>query len=213
MKVLAILSQKGGVGKTTLATCLAVAAEADGKAAVVLDLDPQATATFWRDNREAETPAVSSLQASRLAVTLQAAAKGGADLAIIDGAAVAREVAYMAAQHADFVLIPTKSAVFDTMSMTHTLDVVNQLNKPAAVVLTFVSPQGKETADAFDAMGQLGVNVCPTTIGNRKAFFRAQEQGRAAQEYEPNGAAAREIAALYEYMHIKLYGNAKEPTR
>jgi chromosome partitioning protein len=77
MKVLAILSQKGGVGKTTLATCLAVAAEADGKAAVVLDLDPQATATFWRDNREAETPAVSSLQASRLAVTLQAAAKGG----------------------------------------------------------------------------------------------------------------------------------------
>jgi chromosome partitioning protein len=143
MKVLAILSQKGGVGKTTLATCLAVAAEADGKAAVVLDLDPQATATFWRDNREAETPAVSSLQASRLAVTLQAAAKGGADLAIIDGAAVAREVAYMAAQHADFVLIPTKSAVFDTMSMTHTLDVVNQLNKPAAVVLTFVSPQGK----------------------------------------------------------------------
>jgi chromosome partitioning protein len=67
----------------------------------------------------------------------------------------------MAAQHADFVLIPTKSAVFDTMSMTHTLDVVNQLNKPSAVVLTFVSPQGTETADAIAAVEQLGADVCP----------------------------------------------------
>jgi chromosome partitioning protein len=94
------------------------------------------------DARGADTPAVSSLQAVRLGAMLAAAEKHGAELAIIDGAAVARDVAHMAAQHADFVLIPTKAAVFDTMSMTHTLDVVRQLGKPAAVVLTFVSPQG-----------------------------------------------------------------------
>ena len=44
MKVLAVLSQKGGVGKTTLATCLAVAAEQAGKEVAIIDLDPQATA-------------------------------------------------------------------------------------------------------------------------------------------------------------------------
>lgn len=48
MKVLAILSQKGGVGKTTLATCLAVAAEHAGKETAIIDLDPQATASFGR---------------------------------------------------------------------------------------------------------------------------------------------------------------------
>lgn len=213
MKVIAILSQKGGVGKTTLATCLAVAAEADGKTTAILDLDPQATASFWADEREAETPAVSSLQAVRLGPVIAAAAKHGTDLVIIDGAAVARDVAHLAAQHADLVLIPTKAAVFDTMSMMHTLDVVRQLDKPVAVVLTFVSPQGQETADAKEAMGQLGVDVCEVTIGNRKAFFRAQGQGLAAQEFEPKGAAAKEIAALYNYTNIRLYGQKEEAIR
>ncbi len=62
MKVLAILSQKGGVGKTTLATCLAVAAEQAGKEAAIIDLDPQATASFWKDVRQLDTPAVASIQ-------------------------------------------------------------------------------------------------------------------------------------------------------
>jgi chromosome partitioning protein len=194
------------VGKTTLATCLAVAAEAEGKTVAILDLDPQATASFWSDVREAEVPAVSSLQVIRLGPVIAAAEKAGTDLVIIDGAAVARDVTHQAAQHADLVLIPTKAAVFDTMSMTHTLDVVKQLDRPAAVVLTFVSPQGREKADAVEAVGQLGGEVCPVAIGNRKAFFRAQSAGLAAQEFDPKGAAAKEVHGLYEYTCMRLYG-------
>jgi len=204
MKVLAILSQKGGVGKTTLATCLAVAAEQAGQSVAILDLDPQATAAFWSDVRDAETPAVVSIQAVRLGAIIAACEKEGTDLVIIDGAAVARDVAYQAAQHSDLVLIPTKTAVFDTMSMTHTLDVVKQLDKPAAVVLTFVPPQGQETTDAIAAIEQLGATVCPVTIGNRKAFFRAQAAGLAVQEFEPSGPAASEIQRLYEYARIQI---------
>jgi chromosome partitioning protein len=210
MKVIAILSQKGGVGKTTLSTCLAVAAEADGKSTAILDLDPQATASFWSDVRESETPAVSSLQAVRLGPVIAAAKRAGTDLVIIDGAAVARDVAYQAAAHADLVLVPTKAAVFDTMSMTHTLDLVRQLAKPSAVVLTFVSPQGSETKDAIAAVEQLGADVCPVTIGNRKAFFRAQGAGQTAQEFEPKGAAAAEILNLYKYTCIRLYDGMKD---
>ena len=212
MKVLAILSQKGGVGKTTLATCLAVVAEADGKSTAILDLDPQAPASCWGDVRESEAPGVSSLQAVRLGPVIAAARKAGTDLVLIDGAAVARDVAFQAAEQADLVLIPTKAAVFDTMSMTHTLDVVRQLAKPSAVVLTFVSPKGQETADAISAVNQLGAEVCPVTIGNRKAFFRAQSMGLAAQEYEPKGAAAAEIKGLYMYTCRRLYGESKEPS-
>ena len=205
MKVLAILSQKGGVGKTTLATCLAVAAEQAGKEVAILDLDPQATASFWKDVRQLDTPAIASIQPIRLSAMLKACADGGTDLVVIDGAAVARDVTFEAARHADFILIPTKTAVFDTMSMTHTLEVVRQLARPFAVVLTFVPPQGQETGDAMKAVEELGAAVCPVTVGNRKAFFRAQALGQAVQEFEPHGPAADEIKKLYEYTSIRLY--------
>jgi chromosome partitioning protein len=199
MKVLAILSQKGGVGKTTLATCLAVAAEQAGQRTAILDIDPQATASFWNDVRAAETPAVVSVQPIRLAPMLKACQDAGTDLAIIDGAAVARDVTFEAARHADLVLVPTRATVFDTMSMTHTLELVREQGKACAVVLTFVPPQGQETADALEAIAALGATAAPVTIGNRKAFFRAQSTGQAVQEFEPGGVAATEIAALYNY--------------
>ena len=210
MKTLAIISQKGGVGKTTLATCLAVAAEQDGRKTAIFDLDPQATASFWKDIREAETPAVASIQAIRLPAMQKAARESSADLVIIDGAAVARDVAFEAARAADFVLIPTKTAVFDTISMTHTLEVVRQCEKPFSVVLTFVPPVGKETEDAVEAASALNASICPVQIGNRKAYFRAQSAGLAVQEYEPDGKAAAEITKLYAYACIHLYGKDSE---
>lgn len=205
LKTIAVLSQKGGVGKTTLATCLAVAAEQDQKHAAIIDLDPQATASFWKDVRQSDTPAVASVQAIRLPSILKACSDAGTDIVIIDGAAVARDVAYEAARHADFVLIPTKAAVFDTMSMIHTLDIVRQLNRDFAIVLTFVSPQGQETEDAIKAASELGATVAPTTIGNRKAFFRAQAVGQAVQEFDKTGAAASEIKNLYSYICTRVY--------
>ena len=205
MKTLAIISQKDGVGKTTLATCLAVAAEKDGKKTAIIDLDPQATASFWKDIRKSETPAVVSIQPIRLSAVQKAAKESGADLVIIDGAAVARDVAFEAAKVSDFILIPTKTAVFDTMSMTHTLDVVSQCKKPFSVVLTFVPPVGRETQDSMDAASELNASICPVLIGNRKAFFRAQGAGLTVQEYEPEGKAAAEIPQLYAYTCIQLY--------
>jgi len=205
MKVLAILSQKGGVGKTTLATCLAVAAEQAGKE--VCDHRPRpAGDRFLLEGRAPARHTRRRLdQPVRLTAMLKACADAGTDLVVIDGAAVARDVTFEAARHADFILIPTKTAVFDTMSMTHTLEVVRQLDRAFAVVLTFVPPQGQETGDAMKAVEELGAAVCPVTVGNRKAFFRAQAVGQAVQEFEPHGPAAAEIKQLYEYTSIRLY--------
>lgn len=208
MKVLAVLSQKGGVGKTTLATSLAVAAEADGKTVALIDLDPQATASFWHDTRGKDTPAVISIQPIRLSAVINAAAEQGTDLVIIDGAAVQREIAYDAAAVSDFVLVPTKPAVFDIKSMSETIKAVQQHDKPLAIVLNMIAPTGVENTDAFDAADVLGVEICPVTIGNRKAFFRSQGEGLAVQEFEPNGKAAEEIAELYAYTCIHLYQTA-----
>ncbi len=209
MKTLAILSQKGGVGKTTLATCLAVAAQADQKKVAILDLDPQATSSFWLDVRENKNIAVISIQTVRLPAMLKTAEEAETDIVIIDGAAVARDVTYEAALVADYVLIPTKTAVFDTMSMLQTIEILKQLNKPFSIVLTFVPPSGQETNDSIITVNELNANICPVHIGNRKAFFRAQSNGQAVQEFEPEGKGADEIKRLYEYMCIHLYNDQR----
>lgn len=84
MQTLAMVAQKGGTGKTTLALSLAVAAEAAGRSVLVIDLDPQASACRWGDRRSAETPAVMDAQPARLAAALAKAAQAGVDLAIVD---------------------------------------------------------------------------------------------------------------------------------
>src|SRR5688500_12992786 len=146
MKVLSIISQKGGCSKTTLAVSLAVAAERDGKRVAVFDLDPQTSASFWKDTRQSDQPAVVSCQSIRLAQMLKVASDR-AGVAVMAAPPFAKDIAFEARQHADFILIPTRPAVLDVMSMVKTLELVKHYDKPAAVVLTFCPVQGKEVAD------------------------------------------------------------------
>lgn len=204
MKVLAIISQKGGVGKSTIAMSLAVAAERDGKRVAVFDLDPQASASFWKDTREADGPAVVSCQAARLGQMLKVASEE-ADLAIIDAPPFAKDIAYEAAQLADFILIPTKPAVLDVMSMVKTLELVGHYNKASAVVLTFCPVQGREVGEMEASIRKLGATVAPVRLHHRIAHPRAQQTGLSAQEFEPDGKAADEIQRLYTYACMNLW--------
>ena len=208
MQIISIISQKGGVGKTTLATALAVEASRNGKQALLLDLDPQASATFWNDSRSEEaSPAVTAIPPARLEHYLKASAEAGADFVFIDTPPFAKDIAYDAAKLADFVLIPAKPAVLDIIAMTRTVDLIKAFSKRAAVVLTFCPPVGKELEEAQEAVSQLDIELCPVRIGNRIAFSRAQQSGQTAQEYESQGKAAEEIKQLYEYMCILVGGN------
>ncbi len=210
MKIVSVISQKGGVGKTTLATALAVAAERRGRTAAVFDLDPQASAAFWKDTRQGEAPAVVAVPSARLQHMLRAAADSGCDLAIIDAPPFAKDIAFEAAQHAHFVLIPTRPAVLDVMAMTKTLELVRHYTKPAAVVLTFCPPQGREVADTEEAVRQMGAVLCPVRVHNRVAYSRAQQTGLTAEELEPDGRAAEEIGKLYEFTCMHVFQTGKE---
>lgn len=210
MKTLAVISQKGGVGKTTLATGLAVSAQLKGQSVAVFDLDPQASAAFWKDTRGQDTPAVLSLQPSRLPHLLKAAAEAGTDLAIIDAPPFAKDIAFEAAQVADFILIPTKPAVLDVMAMTKTLELVSHYKKPAAVVLTFCPHQGAEIADTIAAVEALGSQVAPVRVHTRIAYSRAQQTGLSAQEFEPGGKAADELTRLYQYVCMNLWSEKED---
>ncbi|MDE0003943.1 MAG: ParA family protein [Rhodospirillaceae bacterium] len=200
MKTIAFISQKGGVGKTTLATALAVSAHLDGRSAAVIDLDPQASAAFWKDARLAGEPAVTAVPTTRLGAVLDVARGTGCDWAVIDAPPLAKDIAFEAARHADFVLVPTRPAVLDVMAISRTLELITHYGKPSAVVLSLCPVRGREVEDTEAAVRQMGAMVAPVRIHNRIAYSRAQQSGLTAQEFAPCSPAAEELIRLYRYM-------------
>lgn len=201
MKTIAIVSQKGGAGKTTLALHIATAAEAVDLSSAIIDLDPQASAAGWGDSREAETPVVVPLPHARLAQGLQAARDGGAALVVIDTAPHSEGTAMAAIRAADLVLIPCRAGVLDLRAIGTTAELVKIAQTPAFVVLNAVPPRATQLlADARAAVEVHGLEVAPVTLQQRATFGHALTVGRTAPEYEPGGKAAEEISELLAWL-------------
>ena len=143
MLTIAIVSQKGGVGKTSLALNLAVAAELAGHAALIVDLDPQASAAAWADSREAEAPVVVSAQAARLAEVLTTARDHDAALCLIDTAPHAESPALTAARAADLVLVPCRASILDLRAVTASQAIAQLAGTPASAVLCGALPAAR----------------------------------------------------------------------
>ena len=199
MKTIAIVSRKGGAGKTTLALHLAVVAQIKGKEVAIIDLDPQASAAGWGDSRTQESPVVVSAQAARLPKVLQTASDAGADLAIIDTAPHSETAALAAIRCADLILIPCRPAILDLRAISDTIDLVNLAKKTATVVLNAVPPRGSLADEAIEAIRDYGVSVAPIKVGQRAAFIHSLTAGLTASEYEPSCKAAKEIQQLYKW--------------
>jgi len=214
MKIVAIISQKGGAGKTTLAVHLATAAAAAGHAAAVIDLDPQATAASWGDRRTASAPEVISGQAARLPALVNAARQNDADFLVLDTAPNADQVVSLAARAADLVLIPCRPAAFDLEAIETTLMLARTATKPAYVVLNAVPPRSGIGKEAAQGLAARGAEVAPCQLTHRAAFTHGVIDGRTAQEFEPQGKAAEEVQALYKWLcgvvDIPTYGRARK---
>ena len=206
MKVVSVVAQKGGTGKTTLALAIACAAVRDGLTAAVVDLDPQATAASWGDRRHSHLPVVVSAQPPRLARVLDAAAGQGVHLAVVDTAPRVEQSAVAAARAADLVVVPCRPAVYDLETVAATVDVIRAV-APATrflCVLNGVPPRGPRQPQARQLLDDMGVPVCVASLGLRAAVDYAAAAGASAQEYEPRGKAAAEIAAVYHILRQLL---------
>ena len=205
MHTVAVLSQKGGSGKTTLALHLAVAAEQAGQVAAVIDIDPQASAAGWKDSRQGDTPVVVSIPAARLSQALDVARNGSADLALIDSAPHAGDVALAAAEAADFILIPCRPGILDLRAIGATARIVKLSGKRGCVVLNAMPPNAPNiVADAKAAVAVHGLDVAPVTLQQRVAFAHALTVGKTAHEYDPSGKAAEEVDKLYQWLAEQL---------
>jgi chromosome partitioning protein len=205
MRVITIASQKGGSGKTTLALHLAAEAERSGETAVIVDLDPQASATGWKDSRDGDTPAVVSIAPARLEQALRTAREHGANLVLVDTAPQVESPTLAAARLSDLILVPCRPAILDLRAIGATLDIARLAKKPAAVVLNAVPARGSLAAEAIEAIAAYDVPVAPVHLGQRAAFVHALTAGQVAQEYEPGGKAAEEVSRLYMWTRTYYY--------
>lgn len=200
MKTVVLLSQKGGTGKSTIATHLAVCAERDGKKVALFDLDPQASSYKWSQRRKEEQPAVVSAAAAELANLLVQAKKQGADLILVDTAGHADASSLHALHHADLVLIPCRPSAADLDAIEDTIELASRA-KPSksAVVLNAAPTRGQLSEQARVAIEER-IQVAPVVLGQRSAYASAWIDGRSVEEYEVNGKAAEEIRKLYQWM-------------
>jgi chromosome partitioning protein len=209
MKVLGLLSRKGGVGKTTLALHMAVLAQAGGARVLLVDLDPQGSAAAWWQAREGDTPQLEATDPSKLDALLGTARTAGVDLVIIDTRPSVEADAVQVASLSDYLLVPTRPAIMDLRAILGTLDIVKGGRHRASIVLNACPPsrgvgEASSTSDARKALKAFGVPVAPVSIVQRAALSHALLGGLAVSETEPDSKATKEIRALWRYVEKEM---------
>lgn len=193
MKTIAIASQKGGAGKTSLARNLAVAATAGGRRVVLLDLDPQKTLTAWWNSRTADFPELVEAHGT-LAATVQALDAAGFDWCVIDTPPAAGLADIF--KVADLVLIPARPSGDDLRALPGTLDALH--GTPFAFVITQAPPRARLVDEAARVLASHG-RVAPVNIGQRVSYAEAAMTGEGVTE-SGDARAADEIREVLKYV-------------
>jgi chromosome partitioning protein len=200
MKTIALLTEKGGTGKSTLAVHLAVCASRQRKTVVVIDLDPQGSAASWCERRAGGDIAVVSAKAQELPRLLDEARRQGADLVVIDTAGRSDVTTAHVIESADLVLIPCRPSIYDLEASQRTADQFKRSGgKRAAFVLNAVPSRGSRAEEARAAL-QPVLEIAPVELHQLVAYSDALNDGRSVEELEPAGKAAAEIRALYKWL-------------
>ena len=203
MRTVAIISRKGGTGKTTLACSLAVAAQSSGLAAAILDMDPQGSATAWWRVREEQPPTVAPTRQSSLRGHLAAAKEASVQVVFLDTAPHVAGTASAAAGAADFVLVPCRPGLLDLAAISGSVAIAQEHNKPVAVVLNAAPIRSPLIAQAHEALVDTGIVVAPV-IHQRVGHAYAVAEGLAAAERERGSKAAQEIEQLWKWLQRQL---------
>jgi chromosome partitioning protein len=201
MRTITFASAKGGVGKTTLAIGVAVAAAQDGEMVYVIDTDPQQSVISWASRRKADTPHVDRSSPSALEDALAGLRRAKYTLAVIDTQGADTGGTATAMRVSNLVAVPVRPFAIDVIAIGPTQDAIRQLGKRYCVILNAAQPRvSARVADATEAFAGM---VGPTIV-NRFAHADAVARGLGVTESEPESLAADEIRELWAYLKGKL---------
>jgi chromosome partitioning protein len=219
MKLIAIASQKGGSGKTTLAAHLAVEAEKSGAGPIMLiDGDPQRTLTQWWEDRSAGgTFAPGLLKRAgkdgperdfNLLADMESMREFGANFVIVDTPPGLSSEIQEAIRHADLVIVPVRPSPHDLRASAATVALARNFDKEVLFVLSGATVRTRICADAILALAQHGP-VAPVIIHQRVAFAGAMIDGGTAMELQSSSKASQEIATLWQFVKDRMEGKVE----
>src|SRR5229473_3227139 len=204
MYVIAVASQKGGSGKTTLAGHLAVQADRTGFGPVALvDTDPQGSLSEWWNARAAETPLFARASAGRFAADIERMRELGIKLLVVDTPPAIEATITEVISLADLVVIPARPSPHDLRAIGATVEIAKKAGKPFLFVLNGAAPRANITAEAVAALSEHGP-VAPVILHQRTDYAVSMIDGRTVMETAPAGRSAQEIAELWKYLYPRI---------
>jgi chromosome partitioning protein len=209
MKVIAILNQKGGSGKTTIATHLARAYQLAGHQVLLVDSDPQGSARDWAAVRDDQPVPVVGIDRPTIHRDLKNLARH--DVVIIDGAPQAADLAISAIKAADAVLVPVQPSPYDIWATADLVDLIRERIEltdgrlKSAFVVSRMIKGTRVGAEVAEALEEYQLPVLDARITQRVIYPGTAATGSTVLDEEPKGDAAREIRALMEEIENILF--------
>jgi chromosome partitioning protein len=200
-KIIAVLNQKGGAGKTTLSTNLARALQLGGEKVLLVDSDPQGSARDWNAAGNGELLPVIGLDRPTLAKDIQAI-RDNQDWIIIDGAPQIAELAVAAIKCADLILIPVQPSPYDVWACEDLVDIIKTRQevangKPkAAFVISRVIKNTQLSKEIGEALEGYGLPVFKHFTSQRVIFPKSAANGSTVMDADESGEAAAEIRSI-----------------
>ena len=209
MKTIVLVNQKGGVGKTTLAAHLAVAAELGGDGpCVLMDTDPQASLASWWNCRAETTPAFAPVTLQELSNTLAALAQAGYAYGFIDTPPAITASIEAVVALADFVLIPIRPSPHDLRAVGRTVELAVAAHRAFAFAVTQAKPNTRLTVQVVAALSAHGV-VAPAMVHDRVDYAASMIDGRTVLEMEAKSRSASEMRALWSFVKTRVNESKK----
>ena len=205
MRTVTFATQKGGSGKSTLLSCLAVTAVTSGLDVFVLDSDPQNSVVRWAKRREAPTPIVEACEPHQLENMLKTLRRQSVDLCLIDTPGAHNVTVAPALEAADLCLVPVKPTLTDLEAAIPTARQLSDRNKRFAFVLSQCFGSTGRLNDAAAGLLKYG-EVAAANIFQRVDYPDALTGGLGVTEYNPAGAAAKEVRLLWAWLFRAIGG-------
>ncbi len=207
--VIALGSAKGGSGKTTLATCLAVEA-AKTKRAVLIDADPQQSAARWhelrRNNDDSNNPGLFRSGTEPLGEKADMLRRAGADWVFIDLPPGDLDLIEEGIAASDFVVIPIRASPLDIEAIGPIKDICDEYGKAFGIVHNAHEPNWKISGTVAPYCKAMNLPLLNNTVGQRQAYTGSMVAGETGPEYHDSRQAkvcADEITALWREISKK----------
>ncbi|HZZ34463.1 MAG TPA: AAA family ATPase [Caulobacteraceae bacterium] len=216
MRTIAVIARKGGSGKTTVASHLALAAHLRGRRTLIADIDPQRSAMEVLKARRGEGPQGVDVAGPELFGVQVSAVRAGVEAMVVDTAAGAEEELAHAIVLADLCLLVLRPTFLDMAAAIQTVEIVRRLRKPTMIVVN-QAPAARggieppQVRKALQALRLMRLPVVPTTLRARAAYQAALETGRSVEELSGDPAAAQEVADLWDFIERFAFARRAEP--